>query len=154
MAGFQVPNDVLVKGIFSKHGQMWARQSIRAQRELMVHARLHHAARAAEIRSEYESLLAQLDILTAREEEEQELVPPMCMSAAALTQHDLVLFQEKVERLSFRSPARLKKVRCDIATAPRPEAKPPLREDQTVWQRKEVWGARVGKISHQTQGFL
>jgi hypothetical protein len=86
VAGYRVPNQLLVKGVFSKHGQMWARQSIRAQREFMVHARLHHAARAAEIRDEYDSLLAQLDIVAARDEEERQFVPPLCFSAAALTQ--------------------------------------------------------------------
>ena len=138
VAGFQVPNDVLARTVFSKHGKMWARQTIRAQREFMSHAKLHHAARAAEIRQEYDFLLAQMDILTARAEEERDFLPPMCMSVSALTEKDLEQFQELVERPSFRSPARLKKVRTDVAFAPPVEPNLPLREGQVVWQRQEA----------------
>ena len=81
----------VAQSLFSRHGSLWARQSLRAQQALQDQARVHIDTRYATLRKEYDSLESERRLILGRIDavESEEGPAPLCMSAATLTDRDL-----------------------------------------------------------------
>jgi len=126
----------MAKTVFSRHGQMWARQSIRSQQEFAARARQHRTQRSHEIAQDMANLTSQLEIVLMREAA-TDFVPPVCMSASSLTDVYLTIFHNLMQQDAFRSPSRLRLARADLLVAPPPESNPPLPAGAVMWARRE-----------------
>jgi len=114
---------------------VWARFSLKARHEFEIRAKEHRARKTSELAGEMEALLTQARLLSMREQEESEVDGPICMSACAVEIDDLAVFQRLTEDKEFRSPARIKSVRCMITEGPPPVKNPALKAGQVVWSR-------------------
>ena len=85
-----VPMKQIAKSLFSKHGSLWARQSLRSHQFLQAKAKEHVAKRQAALREENEALESQRELLLSRiDVDEESGLGPLCMYAVALSDHDL-----------------------------------------------------------------
>ena len=69
-----VPMQRIAKSLFSRHGSLWARQSLRSQLALQRKAQVHAAGRTAALRDEHHALETERQLLMDRMEARQESV--------------------------------------------------------------------------------
>ena len=138
-AAFQdVPMEKIVRSLFSRHGSMWARQSIRSQQMLEQRANIHICTRRAELKEEYLALEAERQLILDRVDAvAEEGVGPLCMSAAALSEQDLMVWGDIRASRDFCSDSRLKMSRQLLCVPPLPKTPPALPDGSDPWKRYE-----------------
>ena len=126
----------IAQSLFSRHGSLWARQSVRSQQALTAQARVHIATRSASLRLEYEALESERALILSRVADDAEEGPgPLCMSAAALSDRDLAVWEHLRGSADFCSAVRIKEVRSMLCVAPSPEDPPALPDGKQPWCR-------------------
>ena len=147
--GYDAPMHELAGRVIAQRGSWWAKQSLRAQQECWQRAREHQRQRSAELKEMHDDLMSRLDELLVRQKEESEKVPPMCMSAAAVSEEDLEGLQQLLDTPAFCSPKRLQVERCMLTLGPPPERVSPLPDGEKAWSRPEQgmpdWAKRVAQ---------
>ena len=116
---------------FSRHGAIWAQQSLRQQMEWRQRASKAASARKAELGAEWTSLVAEIDLLNDRQEEAHSELAPVTMSSACWGEEELAVFGNLWQQENFRSPTHLATRRAGVGKAPL--GAPPSR-NAPVWQ--------------------
>ena len=112
--------DLRFKSFWSRHGQLFAQQSLYAQEECSRRAKHYQEQRHQEIRDDLASLNAQLQVLTLREGEEAMEDLPMMMSQAGLTDEDLQRYTTLATDRAFTNRSRLNPLRAAAVECPPP----------------------------------
>ena len=147
------------KSLWKAHGILYARQSLQVQQECSLRARHYREQRHRELDEEFQSLLAQLEVLQVREGDEAaaEDSPPIMMSAAGFTDEDLARYTSLVEDPEFASRKNLSLRRSLAVSCPPPLGKAELEQlsRHQVWTYKDPeqpsW---VDRISRDREGFV
>ena len=112
--------DLRFKSLWTRHGQLFAHQSLYAQEECSRRASYFRGQRHREIQEELTSLNARLQVLVLREGEEVADDLPMMMSQAGLTNDDLERYTTLVRDRAFSNRARVDPLRAAAVRCPPP----------------------------------
>ena len=91
--------------------------------------------------------MVELEKLLAQQKEVAATHPPVCMSAAAVTEANLEEMHDLLQNKEFCSPKRLNMLRSMMCEAPLPDPGLPAPAGTAVWARKDpempAWAAQV-----------
>ena len=120
MEGYDAPMHILTRQVVSQRGSWWARQSLLAKQEAWRRAREHQVGKREQHRQDHEVLMVELEKLLAQQKEVVATHPPVCMSAAAVTEANLEEMHGLLQNKEFCSPKTLDMLRSMMCEAPSP----------------------------------